>query len=84
MGTAQPTTTSPTPGLCLDQLGCLHLADRRFGTLSQGEQQKVLIARARMSRPMLVILDEPCAGMDPGARERFLDSIQDLATTDGT
>ena len=65
---------------CLDQLGCLQLADRCFGTLSQGEQQKVLIARARMSKPMLVILDEPCAGMDPGARERFLASIQDLAT----
>jgi iron complex transport system ATP-binding protein len=70
--------------LCLDQLGCLHLADRRFGTLSQGEQQKVLIARARMNKPMLVILDEPCAGMDPGARERFLASIQRLATTDCT
>ncbi len=67
--------------ICLDQLGVLHLADRRFGTLSQGEQQKVLIARARMSRPLLIILDEPCAGMDPGARERFLSSIQDLATT---
>lgn len=68
----------------LDRLGCLHLADRRFGTLSQGEQQKVLIARARMTRPMLVILDEPCAGMDPGARERFLASIQDLAATGGS
>ena len=66
--------------MCLEQLGCLHLALRQFGTLSQGEQQKVLIARARMSRPMLVILDEPCAGMDPGAREQFLSSIQDLAT----
>ncbi len=66
--------------LHLDELACLHLADRQFGTLSQGEQQKVLIARARMTRPMLIILDEPCAGMDPGARERFLASIQELAT----
>jgi iron complex transport system ATP-binding protein len=62
----------------LEQLGVLHLADQPFGTLSQGEQQKVLIARARMSRPVLIILDEPCAGMDPGARERFLASIQSL------
>jgi iron complex transport system ATP-binding protein len=64
---------------CLEQLDVLHLEDRRFGTLSQGEQQKVLIARARMTRPMLIILDEPCEGMDPGARETFLASIQDLA-----
>jgi iron complex transport system ATP-binding protein len=64
---------------CLDQLGVRHLEGRRFGTLSQGEQQKVLIARARMTRPMLVVLDEPCEGMDPGTRELFLASIQDLA-----
>jgi len=40
--------------------------------LSQGERQQVLIARARMARPFLLVLDEPCAGMDPGVRERFL------------
>ena len=56
----------------LKELGCLHLCEQAFGTLSQGEQQKVLIARARMTRPYLIILDEPCAGMDPGAREKFL------------
>jgi iron complex transport system ATP-binding protein len=53
-------------------LGCDSLADKPFGVLSQGERQQVLIARARMSRPLLLVLDEPCAGMDPGVRERFL------------
>lgn len=59
----------------LEELGCLHLSDQAFGTLSQGEQQKVLIARARMTKPYLIILDEPCAGMDPGAREKFLAAL---------
>jgi iron complex transport system ATP-binding protein len=59
----------------LIELGCAQLSDREFGTLSQGEQQKILIARARMTQPYLIILDEPCAGMDPGAREKFLVSL---------
>ena len=59
----------------LREMRCEDLAQRRFGTLSQGEQQKVLICRARMAKPHLIILDEPCAGMDPGARERFLASL---------
>ena len=62
----------------LKELDCNHLSEREFGTLSQGEQQKTLIARARMTRPYLIILDEPCAGMDPGAREKFLDSLAHL------
>jgi iron complex transport system ATP-binding protein len=62
----------------LDQLGSSQLSEQQFGTLSQGEQQKVLIARARMTKPYLIMLDEPCAGMDPGARENFLASLLDL------
>jgi iron complex transport system ATP-binding protein len=62
----------------LRQMGCSHLLDQEFGTLSQGEQQKILIARAQMTKPFLIFLDEPCAGMDPGARETFLSSLQGL------
>lgn len=62
----------------LGQMGCLHLKEQEFGTLSQGEQQKVMIARARMTAPYLILLDEPCAGMDPGARENFLASLKQL------
>ena len=62
----------------LEELGCEDLARRSFGTLSQGEQQKVLISRARMADPYLIILDEPCAGMDPGAREAFLSSLSSI------
>jgi iron complex transport system ATP-binding protein len=63
----------------LAELQSGHLAERRFGTLSQGEQQKVLVCRALMAKPYLVILDEPCAGMDPGAREVFLSALSPLA-----
>jgi iron complex transport system ATP-binding protein len=60
----------------LAQMGCKDLRDQEFGVLSQGEQQKVLIARARMTYPYLIVLDEPCAGMDPAARESFLATLQ--------
>lgn len=62
----------------LAQMGAAHLRGQEFGTLSQGEQQKVLIARALMARPYVIFLDEPCAGLDPGARENFLASLQRL------
>jgi len=56
----------------LTRIGCEALAQKCFGVLSQGERQQVLIARTRMAEPTLLVLDEPCAGMDPGVRERFL------------
>jgi iron complex transport system ATP-binding protein len=63
----------------LQEFDCGHLSEQEFGTLSQGEQQKVLIARARMTKPYLIVLDEPCAGLDPGARENFLAALRRIS-----
>ena len=62
----------------LKEIECGYLADRPWGYLSQGERQRVLIGRALMAKPGLLILDEPCAGMDPAARERFLQWLDRL------
>ena len=54
-----------------------HLKLNKFGTLSQGEQRKTLLARAFMNSPSLLILDEPCSGLDIRAREIFLKSLEE-------
>ena len=63
----------------LDQLGVAHLAERTFGTLSEGERKRVQIARALMTDPELLLLDEPAAGLDLGARESLVARLSDLA-----
>lgn len=59
--------------------GCAHLARQPFNLLSQGEKQRILLARAWMTKPELLILDEPCTGLDLLARESLLESVRLLA-----
>ena len=63
----------------LRRLGVESIAKQSYNTLSQGEMQKVLIARALVCQPQLLILDEPCIGLDPAARQRFLKDLEQLA-----
>ncbi|HJR89166.1 MAG TPA: ABC transporter ATP-binding protein [Aeromicrobium sp.] len=63
----------------LAELGIRALAERTFGTLSEGERKRTIVARALMTDPEMLVLDEPGAGLDLGAREDLLASLELLA-----
>jgi iron complex transport system ATP-binding protein len=67
----------------LRAMGCLEHRGKAVSELSQGERQKVAIARALMARPRLLVLDEPCEGLDVASRESFLDGLAPLLSKKG-
>ncbi len=65
----------------MDEMGVVAFAGRTMDTLSTGEARRVLIARALVHDPAVLVLDEPCDGLDPSAAFRVLRTVQTLATS---
>jgi ABC-type Mn2+/Zn2+ transport system ATPase subunit len=63
---------------CLEQVGMQAVAEQRFSSLSGGQKQRVLIARALAAEPLLLVLDEPTAGVDPGAASAIMNVVAHL------
>jgi iron complex transport system ATP-binding protein len=68
----------------LERVGAIHLADRTMNEMSTGEARRVLIARALVGTPDVLVLDEPTAGLDVVARQRFLRDVDALASSGTT
>lgn len=68
----------------LKEVRLAHVQDQPLGTLSQGERKKVMLARSLMTDPSILILDEPCSGLDLYEREQLLQSVNDLGKRDLT
>ena len=78
MGSRIPAADRARAAALLDRFGCAHLAKRRYRTCSQGERQRVMLARAMMREPALLLLDEPSSALDLIAREAFLEAVAAL------
>ncbi|GMK38730.1 putative ABC transporter ATP-binding protein YlmA [Paenibacillus sp. CCS19] len=68
----------------IDEVGLLHTAEQPLATLSQGERKKIMLARALMQDPKLLIMDEPCSGLDLFEREKLLVDLDNLRKRDIT
>ena len=76
--------TQPRALAELQRVGCGDRAGQRFGTLSSGERQRVLLARAMALEPEVIVLDEPNAGLDLSGREELIGVLRDLAADAAT
>ncbi|EGL19109.1 MULTISPECIES: ATP-binding cassette domain-containing protein [Paenibacillus] len=68
----------------LERIGLPHVAMQSIGTLSQGERKKVMLARSMMQKPELLIMDEPCSGLDLYEREKLLAAIREFSDQEMT
>ena len=68
----------------MKDFGILKISDSKYGVCSQGEQRRTLIARAFMNEPNLMVLDEPCSGLDLSAREKLLKTLNKSYTKSNT